>query len=311
KILSNNYGKGTVYWGKTVKQVLEELNIPPDFEVKGMDKVHHHINYIHRRSETEDIYFVSNSSPAEEELTCIFRVDRNKVPEIWDAETGLIQRDVEYSRVENGISIELIMDPLASRFVVFSDKSEGMNDAGLSYDLQFGFNHMKDAGETRESIDLTDNWDVSFDPEMGGPDSYKLEKLSSWTDIEHEGIKYYSGKASYSREFSVGEESLSNDTEAFVVFEDIQEMARVFVNGNDCGIVWTPPYKARITPYLESGTNHIIVEVINNWNNRIVGDMRNPDKKPFTSTNAKARFDESSPLLKSGLIGKAEIIFTN
>jgi len=38
------------------------------------------------------------------------------VPELWDAETGLIQREVEYSKVENGISIELIMDPLASRF---------------------------------------------------------------------------------------------------------------------------------------------------------------------------------------------------
>ena len=144
---------------------------------------------------------------------------------------------------------------------------------------------------------------------MGGPESYQLEQLTSWSEIDQEGIRYYSGTASYSRDFSVGEESLSEKTEAYVVFEDIQEMARVFVNGNDCGIVWIPPYRTRITPFLKAGTNRITVKVVNTWNNRIVGDVRNPDKKPFTRTNAKIRFNEDSHLLKSGLIGKAEIIF--
>jgi len=145
---------------------------------------------------------------------------------------------------------------------------------------------------------------------MGGPESYQLEKLISWTDIDHEGINYYSGSASYSRDFSIGEEKLSNMTEAFVVFGDIQEMARISVNGNDCGIVWLPPYKAKITPYIKAGTNTITVQVINTWNNRIVGDIRNPDKEPFTNTNAKIRFNENSPLLKSGLMGKTEVIFS-
>ncbi|KPL11147.1 MAG: hypothetical protein AMS26_20640 [Bacteroides sp. SM23_62] len=311
KIFSNNYGKGTVYWGKSVKEVLEELNIPPDFEVKGIDNRDRHIDYIHRRTDTEDIYFVSNSNQKEEEFTCIFRVDKNWIPEIWDAETGLIQREVEYSNVENGISTEFIMDPLASRFVVFRNKSTGKNDAELNYDLQYGFHRKQKSGEIKETIDLTHHWKIRFNPEMGGPDSYQLEKLTSWSEIDHEGIRYYSGSASYSRDFSVGEETLSAGSEAFAVFGDIQEMARVFVNGNDCGIVWTPPYKARITPYLKAGTNSITVQVINTWNNRIVGDVRNPDKKPFTKTNAKIRFNEDSPLLRSGLMGKAEILFVN
>ncbi|WP_332914137.1 glycosylhydrolase-like jelly roll fold domain-containing protein [Algoriphagus boritolerans] len=86
-------------------------------------------------------------------------------------------------------------------------------------------------------------------------------------------------------------------------------MAQVFVNGNDCGIVWVPPYAARITPHLKTGTNSITVKVINTWNNRIVGDLRSPDKIPFTRTNAKIKFTENSPLLASGLIGKVEIVF--
>ena len=56
-ILSNKFGKGTVYWGKSVKQVLDELNIPPDLEVKGIDDLDRHIDYIHKKTATEDIYF--------------------------------------------------------------------------------------------------------------------------------------------------------------------------------------------------------------------------------------------------------------
>jgi hypothetical protein len=203
------------------------------------------------------------------------------------------------------------MDPLASRFVVFRNKSTGKNDAELNYDLQYGFHRKQKSGEIKETIDLTHHWEISFNPEIGGPESYYLEKLTSWSEIDHEGIRYYSGSASYSRDFSVGEETLSDGSEAFAVFEEIQEMGRVFVNGYDCGIVWTPPYKARITPYLKAGKNNITVQVINTWNNRIIGDIRNPDKKPFTKTNAKIRFNEDSPLLKSGLMGKAEILFVN
>jgi len=306
-ILSNDYGKGKVYWGKTVKEVLEEMNIAPDFQVKGIKNEHDEIDYIHRQTESEDIYFISNSSQIEQKITCVFRIDENKVPELWDAETGLIQRDLQYTKVENGISIELNMDPLASRFVVFRNNSTGKNDEGLTYNLQYGFSN----NTTGDIIDLTNDWNVEFDEEMGAPESFQLEKLTSWTDVDNKGVNYYSGLASYSRDFSVNKETLSKRKEAFVVFEDIQEMARVSVNGNDCGIVWTPPYKANITQYLKEGTNNIIVQVINNWNNRIVGDIRNPKEKAYTQTNAKKKFTAESPLLVSGLIGKAEIVFFN
>lgn len=306
-ILSNNYGNGTIYWGKSLKEVLEELGVSVDFVVKGIDNSDNKIDYIHRKTEKEDIYFISNSSQEKQEISCVFRVDKNKVPEIWDAESGLIQREVDFLKTSNGISISLTMDPLASRFVVFRDHTTGKNDTGLSYDLQFGFNN---EGEKIETIDLTTNWNVRFNPDMGAPAFYSLDKLTSWSEIKEEGIQYYAGKATYEREFTVAEDALSKGKEAYVLFEDIQEMARVFINDNDCGIVWIQPYKVHITPYLISGTNSITVEVINTWNNRIIGDMQNPDQQPFTNTNAKARFSEKSKLLKSGLLGGAEIRFT-
>jgi hypothetical protein len=94
------------------------------------------------------------------------------------------------------------------------------------------------------------------------------------------------------------------------MFDDVQEMTRVYVNGNDCGIVWTPPYKANITPHLKAGPNKITVQVINAWNNRIVGDLTKPSEK-YSNTNLNSKFKANGPLLRSGLMGKAEIRFLN
>jgi len=311
KVFSNKYGKGTVYWGKSVHEVLEEIAIHPDFEVKGVDNHDLHIDYVHRQTENEDIYFVSNSSHKQENITGVFRVDANLKPELWDAESGLIQRDVKFSKVKNGLQLEMILDPLSSRFIVFRKNTTGVDDAGLYSDLQSGYQEKQTGEETQHSMDISTHWEISFNPDMGGPESLHLDKLISWSDLKEEGVQYYSGTATYSRDFTVGEERLSSEVEAFVSFEDVQEMAQVYVNGNDCGVVWVPPYRTRITPYLKKGKNTITVKVVNNWNNRIVGDARNGDKNPYTLTNAKTKFSKDTPLLSSGLMGKSQIRFFN
>lgn len=307
KVLSHKYGKGTIYWGKSVQEVLEERSILPDLQVNGIDNHDLHIDFAHRQTEDEDIFFLSNSSEQQENITCIFRVDPDSKPELWDAETGLIQRQVEFTKEDNGLQMELTMDPLASRFVVFRRDTDGKDDEDLHQDLQNGLIEHLHSNENLRSIDLSTNWDIAFDPVMGGPDSLKLDKLISWSALEDEGASYYSGSAIYTREFTIEEDVLAAEAEAFISFGDIQEMAKVFVNGNDCGILWLPPYATRITPHLKQGSNTITVKVINTWNNRIVGDLRNPDKIPFTQTNARGKFTSNSPLLSSGLLGTAAI----
>jgi len=308
-ILSNQYGKGTVYWGKTLEQVLGELKISPDFEVSGIDNCDLHIDYIHRQTATEDIYFISNSSQSKQHFTAVFRVDANMIPEIWDAETGWVQREVEYTKTENGISMELVMEPLASRFVVFREKTTGKNDAGLPYDLQFGLKREK---KKTEPVDITTGWEVRFDTNWGGRETYRMDTLKNWAEVEEEGVKYYSGTATYSRDFNMQADALQPGAAAHVMFEDIQEMARVNINGNDCGILWLPPYITNITKWLKPGKNNITVQVVNTWNNRIVGDLSDPGKPQYTRTNIKtSKFRANSPLLKSGLLGKAKIVFTD
>jgi hypothetical protein len=306
-VLSNTYGKGKVYWGKTLKQVLEERGIAQDMELRGIDNADGHIDYLHRQTANEDIYFVSNSKPRSERVTCIFRVDKNSIPEIWDAATGQIQRDLSYSKTTNGISIDFEMDPVGSRFVIFKKKSAAPSQRNESvYDLQFGFN--KTATGKKSVIDISRDWNVYFDNAAGGPGAYHLDSLVSWTDIPVPGIQFYSGAAKYEKDFTVSSTVLSGKNKAFVTFDDIQEVAKVTVNGKDCGIVWTLPYKADITQYLVPGKNHIMVEVVNTWNNRIVGDLRNPGERQYTRTNIKYKFSAKSPLLISGVTGKAAVL---
>ena len=54
-------------------------------------------------------------------------------------------------------------------------------------------------------------------------------------------------------------------------------MARVYVNGVDCGFVWTPPFRADITSALRRGKNKVEIKVANRWKNRMIGDERLPE----------------------------------
>ncbi len=114
--------------------------------------------------------------------------------------------------------------------------------------------------------------------------------------------------------------------EIIIKFESVNNIAAIRVNGEYVTTLWTSPWEADITEYVRKGNNEIEVEVANLWVNRIVRDMsikeENPDpwKWPQWLFNKEERnsgrlsyatFDHyraDSPLVSSGLIGKAEII---
>ncbi len=76
-------GKGKVYWGKTLDDVLKEESISQDVIVpEGLD-----INWIHRKTEDADIYFVASKHKEPIDVTLSFRVN-DVNPQIWDAFTG-------------------------------------------------------------------------------------------------------------------------------------------------------------------------------------------------------------------------------
>jgi hypothetical protein len=118
---SRKFGKGRVYTNMTSRQVLAEMGVKPDFTVltggsqEGPDRV----DYIHRRADNADVYFVCNGAAEAKTLLCRFR-DAEGRPEIWYPVTGEICSPKAVSRQpDNSCHIELELPAIGSAFVVF------------------------------------------------------------------------------------------------------------------------------------------------------------------------------------------------
>ncbi len=83
--------------------------------------------------------------------------------------------------------------------------------------------------------------------------------------------------------------------------------AKVKINGNYAGGVWTTPYRLNITPFIKKGENTVEVEVINNWKNRLIGDLSLPDEERSTWTNQQI-WKPGDELQPSGLTGPVRIL---
>ncbi len=75
------YGQGSVIWGTPLNEILTAKNLPPDVNAPdGLD-------FIHRRVDDTEIYFVSNRRADPVKVNVRFRVGQ-RIPELWDAVTG-------------------------------------------------------------------------------------------------------------------------------------------------------------------------------------------------------------------------------
>ena len=147
---------------------------------------------------------------------------------------------------------------------------------------------------------------------------------------ENEGIRYYSGIATYTKNFDVPDQILrAENVEIYLDLGVVKNMAHVKLNGKDLGVVWTSPWRIKINEAIQPKNNKLEIEVANLWGNRLIGDEQLPDdgvkdgkwpdwlleNKPRTSgrfTFTPRRFyDKNSPLQKSGLLGPVKIIQMN
>ena len=74
KVRTHAFGQGKVLWNVPLTNALADLGIAPDFVAENISNEDRHIDYIHRTTAEEDIYFVSNSSTNRATVTCRFRV---------------------------------------------------------------------------------------------------------------------------------------------------------------------------------------------------------------------------------------------
>ncbi|MDV7139087.1 glycosyl hydrolase [Maribacter sp. TH_r10] len=285
-------GKGKFVWNKTIREVLLNKNILPDFECTGLSDTGV-IDFIHRKTEDADIYYVASKWQPTEKVSCSFRVI-NKQPELWNPITGETRLLTNF-KVENGQTIiPMEFGPSSSYFVVFKEPISTQNSASNWPQLK-----------TVQNIEGA--WNLSFDKNWGGPETIVFPNLVDWSKHENSGIKYYSGTATYRKTFNMV--SLNENQQLYLDLGQVHELARVKLNGIDLGITWSKPYRVNMTSHVRAKGNTLEIDVVNLWPNRLIGDAFLPEEEQFTKTNIR-KFTKATQLLPSGLIGPVQILTT-
>ncbi len=137
-ITENRYGQGRVLWGIDLRDILINDGIRPDFAfISSQDSSA--LDYIHRRVENTDIYYVVNRLARQgiydtkyryltdlpdryERVDCRFRI-KGRAPEIWDPLTGTIRKIPLYREENECTTVPLHLGPEGSVFVIFRDES--------------------------------------------------------------------------------------------------------------------------------------------------------------------------------------------
>ncbi|RYD76658.1 MAG: hypothetical protein EOP55_10975 [Sphingobacteriales bacterium] len=246
-----------------------------------------HISYIHRKSDNEDVYFISNQEDKQRDLILSFRL-MGRIPKLYNAVTNDTIALNSWSIKDGRTNIALKLEPNQSLFVIF-DKNT----------TETQFTKGNNWSKFKTAQDISKDWQVQFDATYGGPlKLVSFSDLIDWTKHSDSSIKYYSGTAIYKKTFNY-KGDLQN---AWIDLGGFSSMAEVKVNGISCGTLWTAPHRLDISKAIKKGKNEIIIEVVNTWANRLIGDGKLPENKRLTKTTAPFRL-EGKPLNPAGLFG--------
>jgi len=118
-IKEHRYKKGKVIWNRDIKDILNESGLKPDFQYQGMDD-RTRLDYIHRKTESEDFYFINNRNERWESVDCTFRIS-DEQPELWNPETGEVKKIPVFKNVDGMTHLSLHLKPAESVFILFRD----------------------------------------------------------------------------------------------------------------------------------------------------------------------------------------------
>ena len=287
----HRHGKGRVYAGMTLDEVLRALGVEPDF---GYTKsaADTELLFVHRQLADGELYFVNNRRERAETLEASFRVS-GRAPELWHADTGRIE-PVSYRIEGERTVVPLKLDPWDAVFVVFRAPAQAMSRSL--------------PGKTLEpATTLAGPWAISFQPGRGAPPSASVPELASWSDNAEHGIRYLSGTGTYTRTLDVPADWLADGAELWLELGAVHDLAEVSLNGHALGVLWKPPYRVNLTAAVHAGANQLAIAVTNLWPNRLIGDAQ-PDAAVKYGYTVPQFYQADAALLPSGLLGPVQVL---
>lgn len=347
EIVGHRFGEGQVFAGVPPADALAEIGVAPAVQLPE------DIAWIHRQAKDADWFFLSNQSDESRCFTGGFRA-AGRQPELLDAERATIRPAAGWTLDGPHVRVPLALEPGRSMFVVFRSEAvpsldpvvrvEGPAGDSKPPDLMVieGGEHLRAwangrhtlyhaSGKQRaveidglpEPLALAGPWEVRFQADRGAPAKARFNELTPWQEHPDEGIRYFSGTASYTHQFEMKTEP---DHEVWLDLGRVEVIARARLNGRNLGVLWHPPFRVEISDALQAGANTLEVEVTNLWINRLIGDEQQPDdcewdgkalarwpdwlqsEKPRPSNKRIAfttwkHWTAADPLLPSGLLG--------
>jgi hypothetical protein len=286
-------GRGRIVVGPYNQSSFSSLGMEPDFRATNANgKRAEGIAWTHRSGNGVDIYFVSNQKDSAQVIDLSLRVN-GKVPELWNAVTGETLTAKTWQMKNRRTELPVFLERNASLFIVLQQATK-----------QTSNNRGKNWSDIKPLQTIDGPWKVQFDPSLGGPkEAVPFNSLTDWTQHADSAIRYYSGTAVYSKTFNYhGQKGKT----VWLNLGTINNLAQVFVNGKNCGVSWTAPYRVDISEAVKEGENILRIKVVNTWNNRLVGDSHLPKEKRITYTAYPFKM-EDKPLLPAGLLGPVVI----
>jgi hypothetical protein len=236
KMNSWKLGKGLVIQGPYTAGSFETIGIAPDFIAtdNAGNKVTA-IAWTHRSAPGLDIYFISNQQNEARVIDVSLRAG-GRQPELWDAVSGDIAAAKNWKLEKGRTILPLRLEPNGSIFVVLQKPVNNQS-------ANMGTNWV----QTRQVQQIIGSWNVSFDTAVGsyaGP--VVFDSLVDWSKHPDIAIRSYSGTAAYQKSFDWNG-GMEKNKSVWLNIGKVANIAEVFVNGINCGIAWTAPFRIDIS----------------------------------------------------------------
>jgi hypothetical protein len=295
KIKKAVYGKGKFIISDDLNVLMNEAKL------KKEDIAEKQLSFIRRKNEDGTIYFINNRSDKaiDDWMPLSSSAASVALFEPMFGKNGI----ANWRKADKGIEVRLQLQPYESLLVqTYTSKKNGTP-----------FQYARSSGSATE---IKGKWTIEF--LNGGPvlpPKSALSKLSSWTELDGEDVKNFSGTAKYTTNF----EKPNSTAKAYLLnLGHVHETAEVFLNGKRLATLIGPNFQTMIPSSDLKPNNELKIIVANLMANRIsYMDRNNLPWKIFYNTNMPARirenvknglFDASSwKPLPSGLLGPVTI----
>jgi len=218
--------------GDITARVLAALPKP---DVK-LDSAFPRLTYTHRSWRDAEMYFFFNESHQAESR--VATVSGRGQAQAWDLATGEIHPLSGVVAESDAVRFQLVLGPYEAKVVVVGPLPSGVGPAELSWA----------AGNTL--AELGGDWTL----ELNG--KQVTTPLKSWEDL---GTQSFAGPVTYRKQFTAS--AAPAGKRVYVEIGDLNDYARVKLNGKELEAHGWQPYRWDITNAVTAGANELEVEV--------------------------------------------------